>query len=175
MGQIRVSVDLGAVPASLVAQAKGRPRLVHGMMDAAVNAAGPYLQRHLALATPRGATGGLAQHVYFERSQIGGKPQGFVGYAVPAGLYAPFVEEDTRPHWPPRAAMEYWVQRVLRVPNVRQVAYLISRKISRVGTKGKHMVADTASQQRSATQNLMANAAVRHVQQFVRTGRTSAA
>ena len=58
-----------------------------------------------------------------------------------------YVEDDTRPHWPPRSAILSWIQakpvlpRPLKngkLPKPEQLAFLIQRKISREGTKGTH-------------------------------------
>lgn len=58
--------------------------------------------------------------------------------------YWKYVENGTRPHWPPIDAIEQWirVKRLVpkavggKVPTTRQLAFLISRKISKVGTEG---------------------------------------
>ena len=61
--------------------------------------------------------------------------------------YWKYVEEDTRPHWPPLAPILEWVRvkPVLprpdasgKLPGPEQLAYLISRKIARFGTTGTH-------------------------------------
>ena len=61
--------------------------------------------------------------------------------------YWKYVEDDTRPHWPPRDAILRWIRMkpVLprpdaygRVPTPQSLAYLISRKIARSGTRGSH-------------------------------------
>lgn len=61
--------------------------------------------------------------------------------------YWKYVENDTRPHWPPPSAILRWVEikPVLpypdkngRIPSPRSLAYLIGRKISREGTTGSH-------------------------------------
>ena len=61
--------------------------------------------------------------------------------------YWKYVEEGTRPHWPPRKPIEDWirVKPVVphadskgRVPSTKSLAFLIARKISREGTKGSH-------------------------------------
>jgi len=58
-----------------------------------------------------------------------------------------FVEEDTRPHWPPPDAIRRWVEikPVIprpdangRIPSPESLAYLIGRKIAREGTTGTH-------------------------------------
>ena len=64
--------------------------------------------------------------------------------------YWKFVEYDTKPHWPPVAAILEWirVKPVLprpddkgRIPTPQQLAFLIGRKIAREGTKGSHDLA----------------------------------
>lgn len=61
--------------------------------------------------------------------------------------YWKYVENDTAPHWPPPDAILRWVQikPVVprpdsrgRIPSQKSLAYLIGRKISRVGTEGSH-------------------------------------
>lgn len=47
--------------------------------------------------------------------------------------YAIFVEEDTRPHWAPRAALQGWADRH-NIP-----VYAVLWKIAREGTTGIHM------------------------------------
>ena len=53
--------------------------------------------------------------------------------------YARFVELGTRPHWPPRQPILGWVMRKFRVTGreANRIAFLVSRKIARVGTKGQ--------------------------------------
>jgi hypothetical protein len=50
-----------------------------------------------------------------------------------ADKYAIFVEKDTRPHWPPIAAITPWANRHGIEP------FLVARAISKHGTKGIHM------------------------------------
>ena len=64
--------------------------------------------------------------------------------------YWKYVEEDTRPHWPPKAAIDRWIfiKPVLPRPGVKpptpeQLSYLIRRKIALEGTKGSHDLRDT--------------------------------
>jgi len=61
--------------------------------------------------------------------------------------YWKYVEEGTEPHWPPRQAILDWIKikPVIprpdnrgRIPTPEQLAFLISRKISREGTEGSH-------------------------------------
>jgi hypothetical protein len=59
----------------------------------------------------------------------GNTVEGVVGSNV---KYAPFVELNTRPHWPPLAALEVWARRH------HTTAYVVARAIARRGTYGKH-------------------------------------
>ena len=66
--------------------------------------------------------------------------------------YWKYIEDDTRPHFPPPDALLRWVQVKPTLPRPfilngkevipKSLAYLIGRKISRVGTKGTHDLAD---------------------------------
>lgn len=62
--------------------------------------------------------------------------------------YGEYLEEGTRPHFPPTDAIENWirVKRIVprrddqgKLPTEKQLAFLISRKISEDGTKGTHL------------------------------------
>ena len=68
-------------------------------------------------------------------------------YAVDISLldYWKYIESGTRPHWPPVSAIREWikVKPVIprpfengKLPTEDQLAFLIARKISRVGTEG---------------------------------------
>jgi len=92
------------------------------------------------LGVPSGnAFGEFAGSVTSELTDESGKPVGRVFLAPPADRYGLFVEVGTRPHFPPPAALEGWVRRRLGITNdreTREVAFLIGRKIARVGTPG---------------------------------------
>jgi len=60
-------------------------------------------------------------------------------------FYWKYIENGTRPHWPPRDAILRWItvkpviprpDRYGRIPSPQSLAYLISRKIATVGTEG---------------------------------------
>lgn len=66
--------------------------------------------------------------------------------------YWKYVEEDTKPHFPPPDAILKWIQikPVIprpgadgRIPTQKQLAFLIGRKISIEGTTGTHDLART--------------------------------
>lgn len=71
------------------------------------------------------------------------------GYNITMELndYWKYVENDTKPHFPPPSKILNWIRikpiiprpdKNGRLPSEEQLAYLIGRKISRVGTKGSH-------------------------------------
>lgn len=71
------------------------------------------------------------------------------GYEIVMHLkdYWKYVEEDTKPHFPPPSKILEWIQikpiiprpdKLGRIPTEDQLAFLIGRKIARVGTKGSH-------------------------------------
>ena len=64
--------------------------------------------------------------------------------------YWRYVEEGTRPHWPPEAAIANWIEikpviprpgRNGKIPTPKQLNFLIRRKIATVGTEGTHDLA----------------------------------
>lgn len=75
--------------------------------------------------------------------------EGNWGFEVTMTLndYWKYVESDTRPHFPPPDKILRWIEikpihpRPMAngaIPTPKQLAFLISRKISEVGTKGSH-------------------------------------
>ncbi len=85
------------------------------------------------------ASGLLRASITHEQRVEGLGVEGFVG--SPLNYVRP-VELGTRPHFPPLEPLMDWVR--LRFPvrsdaEVRSIAYLVARKISRVGTKGKEI------------------------------------
>ena len=89
------------------------------------------------------ATGDLLNSVEYQ-VQFNG-----VAYEVQLKLeeYWKYVEEDTKPHWPPVNKILEWISAkpVIpkpddrgKIPTPKQLAFLIGRKISRVGTEGSH-------------------------------------
>ena len=66
--------------------------------------------------------------------------------------YWKYLEEGTQPHWPPIDAIRRWIEikpvipypgKDGRIPTPAQLAFLISRKISEVGTPATNLLAKT--------------------------------
>ena len=97
--------------------------------------------------SPLGASvpGGLGEFARSVRGEVRRGRQGAAGHvflAPPADQYGMFVETGSAPHFPPPGALAGWVRRRLGISNekqVREIAFLIGRKISRQGTEGHHI------------------------------------
>lgn len=109
-------------------------------LNEALRRAGGILTPAIKDATPVGATKKLKNTTVFQvigkaedmRMEVRQSAQSEKGFA-----YGVAVRTGTKPHFPPIDALVPWVRAKLNVPaeRVRQVAFLIARKISRVGTK----------------------------------------
>lgn len=99
-------------------------------------------------ASGTNASGNLANSMTWEVEE------GVNKYTITLTLpeYAKYVEDGTKPHFPPIDAIKKWIRikPVLptplpngKLPTENQLAYLISRKISKVGTQPKHLIKNT--------------------------------
>lgn len=125
----------------------------------AINMAGPFVARELALRTPSGATGKARQSVIYEPPAIVGFGviTGFVGYGVPASLYIGYVNDGTRPHWPPITPLTYWAARVLGDAGA---GYAIAAHIAKYGTRAQKFVERTKREIKPRTVHIMREAFV---------------
>lgn len=101
--------------------------------------------------TGHNVTGRLGEEMSWETT-IGSN-----GYIVTITLpeYAKYLEDGTKPHWPPVDAIKKWIKvkpilpRPLpngKLPTTDQLAFLIGRKISKVGTPATHVISDSMSE-----------------------------
>jgi len=107
-------------------------------MEIIERAAEAYIQKHDIIAS-----GSLISSITSIVRRLTDQLIGEVGTNMKHGI---FVHEGTRPHWPPRAPIERWValkarRGVMDVQNIRSVAFLIARAISRRGTKAQPFLA----------------------------------
>ena len=94
------------------------------------------------LLSDRVATGELVKSVQYKTDF---KDKEFIIYLELEDYYK-YVENGTKPHFPPVNAILNWIKAkpVLptpingKLPTPQQLAYLIGRKISEVGTEGSH-------------------------------------
>jgi len=109
-------------------------KVVHEELDRAANASVMHLKGQILPLVPVNV-GMLRQGVLTE---VTGEGVSLVGRVFDPVSYALPVELGSRPHWPPIAPIALWVRRKLGISDEREarsVAFLIARKISRVGSK----------------------------------------
>lgn len=116
------------------------PQIVAEELTRAMWTAELLLLRGVQEATPVGATGLLRQSISAREPQrLGNQVIGEVGTSI---AHAAPVEIGTRPHFPPIAPLQDWVERKLGVTDeheARGVAFAIARRIATRGTKGAAM------------------------------------
>ena len=135
---IAVNLDKSGELAALWARA---PAICREELLGAITEMDALLLREVQEATPT-AQGTLRAGMHSEESVTEFGVTGITGSSL---IYAQPVELGTRPHFPPVEALTDWVRLKLGISDereVRSVAFLIARKISRVGTKGAFMFRD---------------------------------
>lgn len=141
-----IAVNLPGLEALQAAFAQA-PAICIEELAKAMTEADTLLEREVKDATPT-AQGTL-------RASIGHTEEvsesGVIGMVTSPLNYAEPVELGTRPHFPPIEALIDWVVLKLGVPekDARSVAFLVARKISRVGTPAWGMFNRTFAWQQS--------------------------
>ena len=85
-------------------------------------------------SAPRVDLGKLVEGIHFKKRVIRNGIQYTIKPSKSTDRYAIFVEEDTRPHFPPIQALQGWADRH-DIP-----VYAVAQKIARDGTRGIGMV-----------------------------------
>jgi len=102
-------------------------------------------EREVIERTPTGVGNSATGHLRVSvASEVRGHDADIHGIVYSPAEYASAVEFGTKPHFPPYKSLVDWVHFKLGVPNAeaKNVAYLVARKIARVGTKGAFMFRD---------------------------------
>lgn len=104
-----------------------------------------FLEGAVKKETPVGAGPIHLRDTIFHQVRMGEPVEGLLGTPAQYGLP---VELGTKPHFPPVAPIQHWVERKLGYSGkeARQVAFLIARAISRRGTEGAKMFTGTFEQ-----------------------------
>jgi hypothetical protein len=100
------------------------------------------LQAEVVTRTPVGVGDGPTGHARANiNSEVTRQPNSITGRVKSASDHIAALEKGSRPHFPPVDALVSWVRLVLGVPEkqVRSVAFLVARAISRRGTKAHGM------------------------------------
>jgi len=145
-----VAIDVRLVGAPALAAALGRaPAAVQaanrGAMLASLLLVEADARRNVVHDTRQ-----LMNSITHKVTQRGNVLTGTVGPTVAYGLY---VEQGTRPHWPPRAALQGWALRHA-VP-----VFLVQRAIARRGTRARPFLAPALAKNREKILALFAAAA----------------
>ena len=120
------------------------PELVATRLNRMLRRVGHLLVPALKAVTPRGATHHLRNYTHFRIFPLSMSPTSMAQRmevrqsAQSAGyFYGMAVIGGTRPHFPPYRKLIPWVEAVLGVQGKRaaSVAFLVARKISRIGTQ----------------------------------------
>ena len=119
---------------------RAAPTMTRASINLALRRIGTLMVPILKAHTPVGASHRLRNKTYF---RVGGGPFGqrlvvWQAAQSPGGyFYGAFVRGGTRPHMPPYRELIPWVRAVLGIglPEGARVAWLIARKIARVGTR----------------------------------------
>ena len=142
---------------------KEHRKVLSDMQRAAVAQGGHYMLYQLVQATPTGATAALrmATDIVYSSDRTSAR----VGPFGAPSLYAPFVEDGTRPHMPPSDPISFWVARKFGLPmgspENRRATWGVMRKIARSGTKATHYQRNTWRLHRVTAETIMHNAADR--------------
>ncbi len=144
----------------VIASFSKAPDIVREEMLAAVTEADFLLLREVAERTPDKVIGDLKDSYVSREQPLEHGAIGIVGTPLP---YAVYVELGTKPHAINGLgvqSIEDWVRAKLRVPEkeVRSVAYLVSRKIRREGTKPVGMFSKAWEEQEQAVQDIFKRA-----------------
>lgn len=138
---MEIAIDFSALT-TLQAQLRKAPDVVRQELLAAMTEADGKLEEQVKELTPR-ASGGLKSSIIGEEKVREFGVEGLIGSPL---NYAMPVELGTRPHFPPVDALVDWVKLKFGISSekeARGVAFLVARKISRAGTRGQNMFADS--------------------------------
>ena len=150
---VTVRIRFGRIPDRWRRQ--GMPAAaVRQAQRAAHDAAGPYVQRALAINTPVGATGAARAGVHYEPPFLD-PARSFVGYTAPGSTYIGFANDGTRPHTPPWQPIYYWATRKGANPGA------VFRSIQKRGTRAQRFIEKTVDAVRGPASELMKQAAIR--------------
>ncbi len=137
---MRLSISIAGLD-GLARGLREAPGYTDQVLQAAMYEATLLAQREWQENMPRGATGLTAGSIHSDVSSTPAGVLGVVGSSQPSALW---VELGTKAHMPPSEALQPWVKAVLGIHDpkeVRNVAFLVARKIARHGTPAQRPMA----------------------------------
>ena len=133
--ELNVTVDLSGVK-KLMAR---YPEIAATVQREKITSAALLLERVIKLLTPEGAGPiHLRDTIFHKIERRGISVRGVI--STPA-IYGEAVELGTKPHFPPAAQIQYWVEKKFGLSggDAKSTAFFVARAISRRGTKGAKM------------------------------------
>jgi hypothetical protein len=133
--EVKVSADIKA----LESLTKKYPDASQAARISRITEALFLLEAEIKKNTPVGAGPVHLRDTVFQKVEAGGQSVwGMIG--TPA-KYGESLEFGSRPHFPPVAPIQHWVEKVLGISGkeAKSVAFLIARAISKRGTKARSM------------------------------------
>ena len=137
---MRLSISIAGLD-GLARGLREAPGYTDQVLQAAMLEATLLAQREWQENMPRGATGLTAGSIHSDVSSTPAGVLGVVGSSQPSAVW---VELGTRPHMPPSEALQPLVKAVLGIRDpkeLRNVAFLVARKIARHGTPAQRPMA----------------------------------
>ena len=144
-------------------------------LNIALREIGKIMVPALQAATPIGATGRLRNTTVFQvlgraedqRLEVRQAARSLNGY-----FYGGAVRGGTRPHFPPYRALIPWVIKKLSVSadEAPRVAFLVARKISRVGTKENPYHVDVVRKKMGDIEKIVTQAGIKVAVKLAQTG-----
>lgn len=149
--ELNITVDLSSVEKMMARYSE----VSAAVQKEKITSAALLLERAIKLHTPEGAGPVHIRDTIFHKIEAyGASVRGIIG--VPA-IYGEPLEMGTRPHFPPVAPIEHWVERKIGLSGkeAKSVAFLIARAISKRGTKGAKMFHKGMEEQEAAVMAIL--------------------
>ena len=126
------------------------PLAANQALTSRVTEASVFMEGVIKPATPVGAGPIHLRDTIFHK--IGAQGDGVWGMVATPAIYGEPVELGTRPHFPPVAPLQHWVEKKLGLSGkeAKSVAYLIARAISKRGTPARKMFTDNVTKHEAA-------------------------
>ena len=140
---MNLSMSLGSMDA-IMRGLLDAPEFTRKVLNATMTEATLLVESEVKENIPR-VTGVSANSI---ASDVISSPAGVLGVVASSQASVVALELGTRPHMPPIAALEPWVKAVLGIrepKEIKSVAFLVARKIARVGTEPKKPFAKAAA------------------------------
>ncbi|GJM12790.1 MAG: hypothetical protein DHS20C12_11930 [Pseudohongiella sp.] len=117
-------------------------------------------ERHAKEGTPVGVGGGAGLRGSIASSQPQVLAEGVIGLVGTSLAHALPVELGTKPHFPPIAPLELWVQKKLGIESdqAKSVAWAIAKTIAKKGTKGQRMFGKAFEQTQGQMEQILTEA-----------------